>query len=134
MRSDGILLDVHPQPEPVTFEVRCDGRVIPIGENRSAPSLRKVPPARAALAAAVAGGWFVRDQCASFVFARHFGGVEAMVAYYRERDPERTLDDEMLARARALLTDDGGTVVSRAGIHAERLRRREPHGTDDGRK
>jgi hypothetical protein len=118
----------------VAFEVRRDGRAIPIGENRSAPSLRKVPPARAALAAAVAGGWFAREEGASFVFARHYADVEAMLAYYRERDPEVTLDAGMLARARALLADAGGTVVSRAQIHAERLRRRVPHGTDEGRE
>ena len=96
--------------------------------------MQKVPPARAALAAAVAGGWFVREQRASFVFARHFAGADAMLAYYRERDPEVTLDDDMLARARALLAAVEGTVVSRAQVHAERLRRREPHGADDGRR
>jgi hypothetical protein len=116
----------------VGYEVRLDGRAVPVGENRSPQAMQKVPPARAALAAAVAGGWFVREERAAFVFARHYADVDAMLAYYRERDPDVTLDDGMLARARALLATGEGTVVSRARVHAERLRRSEPHGADEG--
>lgn len=125
---------MHPQPELIHFEVRRNGRVIPLGVNSTSQSPHKVPPARAALAAAVAGGWFVREQRSSFVFARHYAGVDALLAYYRERDPDLTLDEDLIVRARALLVEGAGTLVSRAGVHAERLRRTEPHGLAEGRQ
>jgi SAM-dependent methyltransferase len=132
LRPGGVLLDVHPRPEPVGYEVRTGGRAVPVGENRAPQAIEKVPRARAALAAAIAGGWFVRERRASFTFARHFAGVETMLAYYRARDPDVTLDDALLARARALLAANEGTVVSLIPVHAERLRRSEPRGADEG--
>lgn len=114
------------------FEVQLDGRAVPVGENHSPQAMQKVPPARATLAAAVADGLFVREERAAFIFARHYAGVDAMLTYYRERDPDVTLDEGLIARARQLLAADEGTVVSRAQVHAERLRRTEPEGATSG--
>lgn len=123
MRSNGVLVDIHPEPEPYLVEVQVGERCIQVGEVGGRPVLKRIPPARAALAEAVEAGYFARERDTTFDFLSHFDSVEDWLSYLAGLTYQLVPDEAILARARELLSSGIGDLIVRERVHATRLRR-----------
>jgi hypothetical protein len=87
LRPDGYLIDVHPTPEQARLEIGFGTDVVDlsivddIDESRG-PRTRHAR-ADAALAEAVARGWFVVEEHEEFQFRRYADGVAEMQDHFR---------------------------------------------------
>ena len=123
MRSNGVLVDIHPEPEPWVVEIRVGDQRTQVGEIGDRPVLKRIPPARATLAAAVEAGYFVRERETTFEFLSHFDSVESWLSYLAGLTYQLVPDEALVTDACQLLSLGTGQLVVRERVHAARLRR-----------
>ena len=87
LRSDGYLIDVHPTPERARLEVGLGTDVVGVGVvedvDDSSGAQTRHSRADAALAEAVARGWFVIEEQREFQFRRYADTVTEMQDHLR---------------------------------------------------
>jgi hypothetical protein len=103
----GRLADIRPTPEPAHLEVRTGTTIVRAGDLQdgstgSGPRTRHLQ-ADAALADALARGWFELEARRELTFRRHADTVGEMREYTRAKWTDACLTDETLDRAAALL-------------------------------
>jgi hypothetical protein len=77
LRPDGLVLDLHPQPELIDVEVvLTDGSAVGLGPIDTTSLIANMHTARAALASAEQAGWYQRERSVLFDFASHFATVD----------------------------------------------------------
>jgi hypothetical protein len=87
LKPDGYLIDVHPTPEQARLEVGLGTDVVGVStvddvDDSSGPRTRHAR-ADAALAEAVARGWFVVEEQLEFQFRRYADTVSEMQDHFR---------------------------------------------------
>jgi hypothetical protein len=87
LRPDGCLIDVHPTPEQARLEIGVGTDVVDLSvvddvDESSGPRTRHAR-ADAALAEAVARGWFVVEEQQEFQFRRYADTVAEMQDHFR---------------------------------------------------
>ncbi|MGH8923835.1 MAG: hypothetical protein ACRDWA_04195 [Acidimicrobiia bacterium] len=133
LRSEGVLLDLHPQPENAGVEVWQGGRVERLGHTDQEGDIREILEARARLDLAERDGWYVTKGRRFFDSLSHFPSAEDWLEYQAREGYTGVVSEELLASARDLLATGGGEFVVREPIRASLLNRRPRPGSDDVR-
>jgi hypothetical protein len=124
LRPDGLVLDLHPEPEFIDVEVvLTHGSAVALGQIDTTSLIANIHTARAALVSAEQGGWYRRERSVLIDFASHFSTVDEWLQYRAERRSTSVLDPAIVARARELLSGTGHEVRVTERILATRLRR-----------
>ena len=121
LRPDGVLLDVHPQPENIAVEVWRGGRMDQVGHVDQDSS--DITDARARLELVERDGWFATKARRSFDLLMHFPGVDEWLEYRLQEDCSSVVSEDLITRARLLLSEEEGEVVIRESIRASLLKR-----------
>jgi hypothetical protein len=123
LRPDGLLLDVHPEPEHATIEIHLGDRVERLGAIDQTVQIQSVVEGRAALQAAIDAGQWARERAVSFTFIYHCDSVDAWLKHLADRGSDAVIPEDLIARARELLTPGKGELRMLRPMHAARLRR-----------
>ena len=115
LRPTGYLVDVRPTAEPAHLEVLLAAGIVSVGRvsdvnDLVGPNARHAR-ADVALAAAVARGWFVREEHCEFSFHRHADTVEEMRDHVRGKWMGAALDEQSLQHAAALQLSEAGAQL-----------------------
>ncbi len=122
MRPNGLLLDLHPEPEFPRLEVHAGDGVTSVGDLDTSANVAKVHAARAVLASAIDAGYFVREDATTFEFRYYFDTIDTWLAYMAERWKEAAIAPTLVTRIRSVLHPPTGRLVIRESVHAARLR------------
>ena len=126
LRPDGLLLDLHPEPEHFKVNVHlADSRVIQLGQLDITSLISNIRAARASLGSLVEAGWFRSDRSLLFDSVSFFSSVDQWLRHREDRRSTSVLAPDIVARARELLAAGGGEVRVTERIQATRLARVE---------
>ena len=125
LRTDGVLLDLHSEPEQPRVEVYVDR--IPrayLGLVDNSSTVGNIHRARATLAAIVEEGWFTTGSSSVFDFASHFPRVDDWLRYRQDRRSTSIVDPAIIERARETLAEvPSGELRVSERLRATRLDR-----------
>jgi len=124
LRVEGVLLDIHPQPENIRIEVWQQGRIESLGPIDAEDDIRDIRRARARLSLVERGGWFITERRKIFDLLEHYPTVEDWLERRAWEGGTSTMPEGMIDSIRRLLEAGGGEVVKREPIRASLLRRR----------
>lgn len=125
LQEHGVLLDVHPEPQPPSVEIRFATRRVPLPPFVDPSGLiANIQRARGLLDSVVRDGYFVPEEELSFDFVSYFKNVDAWFAFRRQHGKSVHVDESVIAEARRLLEREHGELRIRERINARRLRRR----------
>ena len=131
LRPDGVLLDLHPQPEHAGVEVWQEGRVERLGHVGQEEDIRDILEARARLDLVEGEGWYVTERRRYFDLLSHFSSPEDWLEYQEREGYTGVVSEELLASANRLLATGKGEFVVREPIRASQLKRLSKPGRDD---
>ena len=124
VRLDGVVLDIHPQPQQPLIEVGIDRGSVEFGRLDSSIFVGEIHVARGSLASAIAQELFLMEEETEFEFLYHFDDVDECKSYLLEEAWCETPEDEALIEAtRGLLSQGQGDILMRVPVRAARLRR-----------
>jgi hypothetical protein len=123
LRPEGVLLDLHPEPEGAGLEVWKGGRVDRLGYVDQEDDIRDILEARARMDQVEGDGWYVTERRKSFDLLAHFPGAKDWLEYQVREGYSGTVSAELIATADRLLAAGGGEFVVREPIRASVLKR-----------
>lgn len=108
LREGGLLLDVHPEPQPTLFQIWDGTTCHPLDQLVDTSScIAKIHDSRDHMATMVEQGYFTLEAATTFNFACHFDSIEAWLAYRTERGSTSLVDAAAVATASQLLPEGG---------------------------
>lgn len=131
LRPEGVLLDLHPQPEHAGVEVWQGGRVERLGDVGQEEDIRDILEARDRLDLVEGEGWYITERRRFFDLLSHFPSAEDWLQYQEREGYTATVSEELLASANRLLATGNGEFVVREPIRASLLKRLPRPGSDD---
>lgn len=131
LRPEGVLLDLHPQPEHAGVEVWQGGRVKRLGQVGQEEDIRDILEARDRLDLVEGEGWYITERRRFFDLLSHFPSAEDWLQYQEREGYTATISEELLASAHRLLATGNGEFVVREPIRASLLKRLPRPGSDD---
>ena len=131
LRSEGVLLDLHPQPEHPGVEVWQGGRVERLGHLEQEDDVTDILEARQLLDQVEGDGWYRTERQKSFDLLSHFPSAEDWLQYQAQEGYTSVIPDELLASADRLLATEDGEFVVREPIRASLLKRLPRPGSED---
>lgn len=134
LRPEGVLLDLHPQPEPAAVEVWHGGRVETLGYVGQQDDIRDILEARVRMAQVEEDGWYVTQGQEFFDLITHSPTPRDWQEYQAREGYSSELSEELVAEAHQLMTTTGGEFIVREPIRASLLRRLPRSGSDDTRQ
>jgi hypothetical protein len=127
MRTDGLLLDLHPEPEHFNVDVVLPrATLVHVGQLDTTALSANIRAARAALTALLAAGWFRPERSMLFDFVSRFSSVDQWLRHREEQRCTSVVAPEIVLRARDLLTAAGGELRVAERVLATRLTRGVP--------
>lgn len=123
LRPDGVLLDIHPQPEDPRVVVVRAGRSIPIGALESAEDNAEIRQARKLLASVQRAGLFRTERRSIFTFRKYHDTVDAWLEHRRDRNATSIIPTEVLRAAKREMRAEGTALVVVDRVRASALRR-----------
>ena len=123
LRPEGVLLDLHPQPQQAEAEVWQGGRVERLGHVGEEEDIRDILEARARLDVVEGDGWYVTERQVFFDLLSHFPSAEDWLAYQAREGYSSAVSEQLLASANRLLAPGDGEFVVREPIRASLLKR-----------
>lgn len=123
LRAEGVMLDIHPQPENIRIEVWQEGKVEPLGPIDDEEDIRDIRQARARLSLVERRGWFITERRKTFDLLEHYPTVEDWLERRVLEGATSIIPEGLLDSARHLLTTGGGELIKREPIRASLLRR-----------
>lgn len=123
LRTDGVLLDIHPQPENSQIEIWQKDGIHRLGEIDQQEDHEEIEAGRSDLRSFEERGLFATEERAVFELLEHHPTVESWQERWAGEDYRLVAEPELLDSARALLQSGGGELVIREPIRATRLRR-----------
>ena len=130
LRPEGVLLDLHPQPEPLAVEVWHGGRVERLGYVGQKDDLREILDARVRMAEVEEDGWYKTVRQESFDLITHSPTPGDWQECQAKEGYSCELSKELVASAHELMATTGGEFVVREPIRASLLRRLPRSGSD----
>lgn len=123
LRPSGVLLDLHPQPEPETVEVwRGETRDL-IGHVLDEQDMSDVTQAESRLDLMERDGWFTTETRRTFDLLTHFPSVDEWFTYRSDNDYSGVVSEDVESTARRLLAERDCDLVTREPIRASLLKR-----------
>ncbi len=127
LRPDGVLVDVHPQPEhPRVVIVRREGAVA-VGRIDWTEDNREIRAARRRLSAVQRQGFFRLERRRTFELRAYHESVDAWLEYRRDRGETSPIAPGTLLAARRELRSGGGSLVVIERMRASALRPLDRH-------
>jgi hypothetical protein len=123
LRAEGVMLDIHPQPENTRVEVWQEGRIESLGPIDDKEDIRDIRQARARLSVVERRGRFITERRRTFDLLEHYPTVEDWLERRASEGGTSTIPEGMLDSARHLLTAGSGELIKREPIRASLLRR-----------
>lgn len=124
LRPDGVLLDLHPEPEQPVVEAIVGTDHSYLGRIDTTSLVGNIHRARETLRSIVREGWFAVERSAVFDFVSHFPSVDDWLRHREERRSTSIVDPAIVARARELLSEStSGELRVSERLLATRLRR-----------
>jgi len=123
LRADGVLLDVHPQPEDSQIEIWQDGLVHHLGEIDQREDHEEIEAAREHLRSFLRRGLFVEENRGFFELLEHHPSVGSWQDRWAEEGYRLVAEPDLLDSANDLLESGGGELVIREPVRATSLRR-----------
>ena len=123
LREDGVLLDIHPQPENSRIEVWENGRIHHLGEVDQHEDHEEIVAARSHLRAFERDGLFRTEQSAVFELLEYHPSVESWQGRWDCEGYRLVAEPNLLRTARALLQNSSAELVIREPVRASRLSR-----------
>jgi hypothetical protein len=124
LRPGGRVLDIHPEPEAASVEIRPAERLIPVGPFDRLAIYDKIDAARATLDEMTEAGLYVRERSVNFEVLYHFESVYAWLTYRADRGSTTEVPQALQTRARKILAATSGELLVREQMRAIRYRRR----------
>ena len=123
LKPDGILIDIHPPPEPSSIDVRVDDRTHAAGWLHETDDYGDYEAADEALAAIVARGLFVIERRGIFSFLTYADTLAELRTYLTEEWEDARIDDVTAARIEELMTapDRDKEIILREPVRIARL-------------
>jgi hypothetical protein len=131
LRPGGVLLDLHPQPEPAAVEVWHGGQVEHLGHVDQKDDIGDILEARVRLGQVEVDGWYVNQRQEFFDLIAHFPTASDWQEYQAKEGYSGVLSDDLLASAHELMATSGGEFIVREPIRASLLKRLPRSGSDD---
>jgi hypothetical protein len=126
---NGVLMDVHPEPEHPRVEVVRRERAVAVGSIDWTEDNRQIRAARRRLSAVQRQGFFRLERRRMFDLRAYHDSVDAWLEYRRDRGATSPIASGTLLAARRALRSGGGSVVVIERIRASALRRLDGHDT-----
>ncbi|MGH8937299.1 MAG: hypothetical protein ACRDXD_13730 [Acidimicrobiia bacterium] len=123
LHPDGVLLDVHPEPENARVEVWEQGRIRPLGGLDGEQDSREIRQARSRLEEAERRGWYVTERQRKFELLVHHRSVDEWLERRAREGATSIIPEGMLETARHLLARGADELVIRERVRAAVLRR-----------
>jgi hypothetical protein len=130
-RPEGVLLDLHPQPEHAAVEVWQGGRVERLGRVGQDEDIRDILEARDRLDLVEGEGWYLTERRRFFDLLSHSPSAEDWLEYQAREGYTAVVTEELLASANRLLASGDGEFVVREPIRASLLKRLPRPRSDD---
>ena len=131
LRPEGVLLDLHPQPQHAEVEVWQGGRVERLGHVGQEEDIRDILEARDRLDLVEGEGWYITERRRFFDLLSHFPSAKDWLEYQAREGYTGVVSEELLASANRLLATGDGEFVVREPIRASLLKRLPRPGSDD---
>jgi hypothetical protein len=122
LRPDGVLLDIHPEPENSQIEIWQDGRIHRLGEVDQRDDHVEIEASRLHLRSFQRRGLFAKEARGVFDLLEHHPSVQSWQDRWAEEGYRLNPGPGMLDRA-AVLLRSGGELVIREPVRATSLRR-----------
>ena len=105
LRPDGLLLDLHPEPEKPSVDIVSAvlGKEH-LGTIDNSTLIGNIGSARTALAGMVEAHWFEYERTLVFDFNSHFASVDEWLRHREARRATSIVDPAMIDRARTLMS------------------------------
>jgi hypothetical protein len=123
LRSGGLLLDVHPEPEHARIQVWAGSAIHDLGHLDDTAIIDDALAGRAVIDMLIREGLFVRDRQVVFEQVVHVSDVDTWLAYRQARAARSRLDPLIIERARELLAADEGEIRIVEHSYAARFRK-----------
>lgn len=123
LRPEGVLLDIHPQPEDPRVVVVNAGRSIPIGSLDATEDNREIRDARQRLASVQRAGLFRTERRRIFTFRKYHDSVDAWLEHRRDCNATSIVSAEVLRAAKREMRAEGATLAVINRARASTLRR-----------
>ena len=127
LKTDGVLLDVHPQPENSEIEIWQNGRIRRLGEIDQSEDHAEIEAARVHLDSFRKGGLFVEEQRGFFELLEHHPTVEHWQDNWADNGYRLLAETSLLESAKHLLRSGGGELIVREPVRATALQRLDPN-------
>lgn len=125
LEADGVLLDIHPQPENSHIEVWEGGRVHHLGEIDQHEDHEEIEAARSHLGSFERRGLFAGVKRGFFELLELHTSVESWQERWAEEDYRLVAEPRLLESARGLLAESHGKLVIREPVRATVFRRED---------
>ena len=126
LRPDGVLLDIHPQPENPRVVVVRAGRSIPIGALDAVEDNAEIRQARQRLASVQRAGLFRTERRSIFTFRMYHDTVDAWLEHRRDRDATSIIPADVLRAATREMRAEGAILAVIDRVRASALQRVTP--------
>jgi len=124
LKPDGILIDIHPLPEPPPIEVRLGADVYPVGWVREVDDYCEYVAADEALATAVSRQLYTWQKQGTFAFTTYADTILALRDHLAETWNDAIIDPDVIRRAQDLMQtpNPDQEVILREVIQIARLK------------
>ena len=103
LAAGGVLVDIHPRPEPPPIEVRLGREIYPVGWVREADDYVEYVWADEALATAVARGLYTWEKQGSFAFTTYTDSILELRDHLAETWTDAIIDEAVIGQALDLM-------------------------------
>jgi|SRR3990172_7082800 len=123
LKPDGILIDIHPPPEPSSIDVRIGEQAHAAGWLRETDDYGDYEAADEALATIVARRLFAVERRGTFSFLTHVDTLAELRNYLTEEWENASIDDVTAARIEELMStpERDKEIILRESVRIARL-------------
>ena len=124
LKTDGLLIDIHPNGKPPLIEAHVDGEVLLVGHLEETDDFVEYFEADDALTDVTGRGLFELEREGLFTFMLHVPTIMALADYLEAEWSDAVLPEETVKRATELMGDpgDGREIVLRESVRIARFR------------
>ena len=116
LKSDGLLIDIHPTGQPSQIEAHIDGEIHLAGPVREAGNCEKYFDASNALKDVTGRGLFELEREGRFVFLLHAPTIQALSDHIEAEWSDTSVSEKTFEQAGRLLGEPGEGAVDRSEI------------------
>ena len=126
LHEEGILLDIHPEPENNKIEVWQGDQVTSLGNVDQEEEIVEILESRALLDTFEHNGLFTTSERRFFDLLEHYPNVDEWLERWTRKGWTFDVSDELLDTARELVEHDGAELIIRERARASALKRKSP--------